>query len=175
MIRRCDATELDEVRSVINDAADAYRGVIAADRWKDPYMSAEELRHEVDAGVVFWGVFEEGRLVGVMGLQHVADVALIRHAYTRSASQGTGIGTALLAHLAAQTDRPILVGTWSAATWAIRFYQRHGFTLVTGPRKDALLMRYWTISQRQIEDSVVLADVRWFSSSSIASDPRDTK
>jgi GNAT superfamily N-acetyltransferase len=175
MIRRCDATELDEVRSVINDAADAYRGVIAADRWKDPYMSAEELRHEVDAGVVFWGVFEAGRLVGVMGLQHVADVALIRHAYTRSASQGTGIGTALLAHLAAQTDRPILVGTWSAATWAIRFYQRHGFTLVTGPRKDALLKRYWTISQRQIEDSVVLADVRWFISSSIASDPRDTK
>ena len=160
-IRPCEPSELDEVRAVINDAAIAYRGVIAADRWTEPYMTAEELRHEVDDGVVFWGMFEERRLVGVMGLQDARDVALIRHAYTRTDRQGMGIGAALLAHLAGQTRRPMLVGTWKAATWAIRFYQRHGFTLVAAPQKDELLRLYWTVPDRQIEESVVLADVRW--------------
>jgi len=161
MIRQCEPDELDEVCAVVNDAAAAYRGVIAADCWKDPYMSGEELRREVDDGVLFWGFFEGGRLLAVMGLQHVGDVALIRHAYTRTANRGTGAGTALLAHVRAQTDRPMLVGTWKAAAWAVKFYQGRGFRLVTAPQKDALLRRYWTVPERQIDESVVLADARW--------------
>jgi len=161
IIRRCGETDFDDIGAVVNDAAAAYRGVIPADRWTDPYMSASELRHEIDAGVVFWGAFDDDRLLGVMGLQHVADVALIRHAYTRTTSQGAGIGRALLAHLAAQADRPLLVGTWKTATWAIRFYQHHGFTLVTDRDKNDLLRRYWTVPDRQIEESVVLVDSRY--------------
>jgi len=164
-IRECNPTELDEVCAVVNDAAVAYRGIIAADRWRDPYMSADELHREVNNGVVFWGAFEDGGLVGVMGLQHVGDVALIRHAYTRTASQGTGIGTTLLARVGGQTDSPVLVGTWAAASWAIRFYQNHGFRLVAGQETDTLLRRYWAIPDRQIEESVVLADARWFATS----------
>ena len=165
MIRRCTLAEFDKICTVVNYAAVAYRGIIAADRWKDPYMSAEELRREVDGGVVFWGFFEDRRLLAVMGLQYVGDVALIRHAYTRTANQGTGIGTALLAHLRAETDRPMLVGTWKAATWAVRFYKGRGFQLVAGEQKDALLRRYWTVPERQIEESVVLADARWLGAS----------
>ena len=166
IIRQCEPAELDDVCAVINDAAVAYRGIIAPDRWKDPYMPASELRHEVNAGVLFWGAFNEEGLVAVMGLQQVHDVALIRHAYTRTASQGSGIGTALLTHVGAQTDRPVLVGTWAAATWAIRFYQNHGFRLVGSQEKDVLLRRYWTIPDRQIEESVVLADRAWIARSS---------
>lgn len=166
MIRPCEPAEFDDICAVVNDAATAYRAVIAADRWKDPYMSGEDLRREVDDAVLFWGFFEGGRLLAVMGLQHVGDVALIRHAYTRTANQGTGIGTALLAHLRCETDRPMLVGTWKAATWAVRFYQGHGFRLVSAPYKDALLRHYWTVPDRQIEESVVLADARWFATSS---------
>lgn len=162
IIRRCESAELDEVCRVVNDAAEAYRGTIPSDRWHDPYMSREELQGEVDAGVVFWGTFENELLLGVMGLQQVADVALIRHAYTRTASQGRGVGTALLECLSNQADRPMLVGTWRAATWAIRFYERHGFRLVTDQQKDVLLRRYWSIPERQVEESVVLADARWF-------------
>lgn len=165
MIRECRPAEFDDICVVINDAAATYRGVIAGDCWKDPYMSAEELQHEMDDAVRFWGFFDGERLLAVMGLQHVGDVALIRHAYTSTASQGTGIGTALLAHLRGRTDRPMLVGTWKAAIWAVRFYQRRGFRLVTAPQKDALLRRYWTVSERQIEESVVLADARWFEAS----------
>ena len=169
LIRPCTPDELDEVCAVVNDAAVAYRGVIAADRWKEPYMSASELRDEVNHGIVFWGAFDERGLVAVMGLQHVADVALIRHAYTRTARQGAGLGKALLAHVAGQTDRPVLVGTWTAATWAIRFYQSHGFRLVAGPEREALLRRYWTIPDRQIDESVVLVDARWRARSSTVS------
>jgi len=170
IIRPCTPSELDEVRTVINDAAVAYRGIIAADRWKEPYMPESELRDEVEKGVVFWGAFDDGgALVGVMGLQHVGDVALVRHAYTRTASQGRGIGATLLEHVRAQTDRPMLIGTWRAATWAIRFYERHGFRLVDGREKDALLRRYWTIPDRQIEESVVLADARWLARPSMTS------
>jgi GNAT superfamily N-acetyltransferase len=161
-IRRCELAELDEVYRVVNDAAEAYRETIPPDRWHDPYMAREELQREVDAGVVFWGTFENELLLGVMGLQHVGDVALIRHAYTRTVSQGKGVGTALLEFLRNQVDRPMLVGTWRAATWAIRFYERHGFSLVTNQQKDVLLRRYWTIPDRQVEESVVLADARWF-------------
>lgn len=170
MIRQCQPAELDDICAVINDGAAAYRGVIAADCWNDPYMSGGELRRELDAAVLFSGCYEGGRLLAVMGLQQVGDVALIRHAYTRTANQGTGMGTALLAHLRSQTDRPMLVGTWKAATWAVRFYQSRGFGLVNAPQKDALLRRYWTVPERQIEESVVLADAQWFARSSTTPD-----
>lgn len=162
MIRQCQTAEFDDVYAVINDAAAAYRGVIAVDCWKDPYMSREELRREIDESVLFWGWFEGGHLAAVMGLQSVGDVALIRHAYTRTASQGNGMASALLAHVRCRADRPLLVGTWKAATWAVRFYQHHGFRLVASQQKEALLQRYWTVPERQIEESVVLADERWF-------------
>ena len=158
MIRQCEPAESEAICEVINDAASAYRGVIAPDCWNEPYMPRDELRHEMEHGVVFWGFHEDDRLVGVMGLQHVGDVALIRHAYTGTASQGRGIGAALLAHLRRQTDRPMLVGTWKAATWAVRFYERHGFRLVPADQKDELLRRYWTVPDRQIVESVVLAE-----------------
>ena len=166
IIRQCSSTELDEICSVINDAAVIYRANIPPDRWKEPYMPITELRDEVDDGVVFWGAYENDTLVGVMGLQYVDDVALVRHAYTRTANQGKGIGAKLLAHVAGQTDRPVLMGTWSAATWAIGFYQSHGFRLVSPEMKDKLLRRYWSIPERQIEESVVLADERWFANAS---------
>ena len=156
MIRQCDSSDFEAIYEIINDAAQAYKGVIPADRWHEPYMFRQELQHEIDAGVVFWGYEEEGQLVGVMGLQHVQDVALIRHAYVRTAQRNQGIGGQLLAFLRRQTERPLLVGTWAAATWAIRFYEKQGFHLVTPEEKDRLLRRYWTIPERQIETSVVL-------------------
>ena len=161
MIRPCTEVDLAEVSAVINEAAEAYRGVIAADRWHDPYMPLDELRSEAEAGVVFWGVEAGGRLEAVMGLQQVADVALIRHAYTRPTSQHQGLGSALLGHLRALTNPPMLVGTWAAATWAVQFYQARGFELVAPAEKNDLLRRYWRVPARQIEESVVLADSRW--------------
>jgi len=141
---------------VINDAAAAYRGVIPADRWHEPYMPREELLSEIQAGVKFFCIRRDGRVVGVMGLQHVADVALIRHAYTVSSQQHGGVGTLLLQHLKRQADRPLLVGTWKAATWAVRFYERRGFRLVSDEEKERLLRRYWNIPERQVAESVVL-------------------
>lgn len=160
-IRRCGEADVPAMFAIINDAAQAYRGVIPADRWHEPYMPEAELRAEIAAGVVFWGAERDGRLVGVMGLQDVLDVALIRHAYVATAARGEGIGGALLRHLVDQTDRPLLVGTWAAATWAIRFYERHGFALTSPAEKERLLRRYWSIPDRQIETSVVLVDERW--------------
>ena len=157
MIPRCTDPDLPAMLAIINDAAQAYRGVIPADRWHEPYMPAEELAAEIAAGVVFWGCENDGRLVGVMGLQPVQDVALIRHAYVATAARRGGIGGELLRHLIAQSDRPVLVGTWAAATWAIRFYERHGFTLVAPDEKARLLATYWSIPERQIDTSVVLA------------------
>jgi GNAT superfamily N-acetyltransferase len=142
---------------VINDAAVAYRGVIPADRWHEPYMPLSEVRAEIDAGVEFFCERRDGRVAGVMGLQHVADVALIRHAYTRTELQGAGVGSVLLEHLKRQTDRRLLVGTWKAATWAVRFYERRGFHLVSDREKVELLRRYWSVPARQIEESVVLS------------------
>jgi GNAT superfamily N-acetyltransferase len=168
-IRRCTAAEFADVYTVCNDGASAYQGVIAADQWKDPYMPEDELRSEMLAGVDFYGAFDfEQELVGVMGLQQVGDVALVRHAYTRTRRQRAGIGGALLAHLQSLTDRPILIGTWKAASWAIRFYERHGFTLINGPTRETLLRRYWTIPDGQIGHSVVLADERWFANMATA-------
>ena len=164
MIRRCHQGDFEAIHAIVNDAAGAYRGVIPADLWAEPYMPREELREEIAAGVVFWGYEEDGALAGVMGVQHVRDVTLIRHAYVRTVSQRRGIGVALLASLLAQTDRPVLIGTWSDADWAIRFYEKHGFRLVSSEEKDRLLRTYWTVDDRQIETSVVLADPGWFAS-----------
>ena len=156
MIRQCIEADLPAVEAVINEGAQAYRGVIPPDRWREPYMTASALRAEIDAGVDFWGWEESGTLAGVMGIQHVRDVTLIRHAYVRTAQQGRGIGGALLAFLTGQASGPLLVGTWAAAEWAIRFYQRHGFQLVPPAEKDRLLATYWHIPERQKETSVVL-------------------
>jgi GNAT superfamily N-acetyltransferase len=161
MIRACDDADFDTILAIINDAATAYRGIIPADRWKEPYMPADELRDEIGRGVVFFGHAQSGGLIGVMGVQDVADVALIRHAYVRGVMQNQGIGGKLLRHLVDRTERPILVGTWAAARWAVRFYEKHGFGLIEGAPKDRLLRRYWSIPDRQIETSVVLADPRW--------------
>ena len=165
-IRPCAPADFEALYSVINDAAQAYRDVIPGDCWKEPYMPKEELRHEIDAGVEFWGYESEAQLVGVMGIQNVEDLALIRHAYVRSSERNHGVGGALLSFLREKTTRPILVGTWAAADWAIRFYEKHGFQLVTPRKKDALLGRYWSISPRQTETSVVLADQKWLRTNS---------
>ena len=161
MIRRCDDRDFELIWTIINDGAEAYRGTIPADRWTEPYMSREKLQCEIDEGVVFWGYEEAGVLVGVMGLQQVQDVTLIRHAYVRTSSQKRGIGGHLLSHLRDLASRPILIGTWAAAEWAIRFYERHGFQMVSPQEKGRLLKRYWTIPERQIDTSVVLADPKW--------------
>jgi GNAT superfamily N-acetyltransferase len=158
MIRRCDDRDFELIWAIINDGAQAYKGAIPADRWTEPYMSREQLQHEIDAGVVFWGYEETGTLAGVMGIQRVQDVTLVRHAYVRTSSQKRGIGGQLLSHLREMTSGPILIGTWAAAVWAIRFYEKHGFRRVSPQEKDRLLKRYWTIPERQVETSVVLAD-----------------
>jgi GNAT superfamily N-acetyltransferase len=161
-VRQCHNHEFDAIYSIINDAAQAYKGIIPADRWKEPYMPRNELRHEMDEGVVFWGYEEDGDLVGVMGIQHVQDVTLIRHAYVRPARQNQGIGGKLLSTLRQQTTRPVLIGTWADAVWAVRFYEKHGFRLVSPAEKERLLRKYWSIPARQVETSVVLADEKWF-------------
>jgi GNAT superfamily N-acetyltransferase len=166
MIRQCRPAEFDAIYEVINDAAAAYRGVIPADCWHEPYMPREALRAEIAQGVEFSGFFEGPDLAAVMGLQHVEDVVLIRHAYTRTAYQQRRHGTALLQQLRAGTDRAVLIGTWRAATWAIRFYQKHGFRLVPPEAQAPLLHRYWTVSERQVTESVVLADQRWSATAS---------
>jgi N-acetylglutamate synthase-like GNAT family acetyltransferase len=158
LIRPCDDRDFEAIYAIINDAAGAYRGVIPEDRWHEPYMSKDDLQHEIQSGVRFWGYEENGELVGVMGIQDVQDVTLIRHAYVRTADRNRGIGGQLLSELRKLTTRPVLVGTWAAAVWAIRFYERHGFRLVSQEEKDRLLKRYWSIPERQVETSVVLAE-----------------
>ena len=162
MIRQCDASEVELIYSIINDAAEAYRGVIPGDCWEEPYMSRDELQHEIDQGVVFWGYEQDGELVGVTGIQHLQDVTLIRHAYVRTAKRNQGIGGKLLSSLRQQATRPLLVGTWADALWAIRFYENYGFQLVSWEEKERLLRKYWSIPERQVETSVVLAEQRWF-------------
>jgi GNAT superfamily N-acetyltransferase len=157
-IRPCRDEERAAVLAIVNEAAEAYRGVIPPDRWHEPYMSAGDLAREIGAGVRFWGYEADAALLGVMGVQPMADVDLIRHAYVSPGSQRRGAGGALLEHFAHSTTRRMLVGTWAAADWAIRFYRRHGFELVSPERKAALLKAYWTIPERQIETSVVLAN-----------------
>ena len=157
-IRLCRDDERAAVLAIVNAAAEAYRGVIPEDRWHEPYMSAAELEREIASGVEFWGLEDgSGVLAGVMGIQQVRDVDLIRHAYVRPGLQGGGIGRRLLEDLTARAERPLLVGTWAAATWAVRFYERNGFELVGREEKDRLLSTYWDIPERQVETSVVLA------------------
>jgi N-acetylglutamate synthase-like GNAT family acetyltransferase len=162
MIRRCEVSDFEVIFGIINDAAQAYKGVIPADQWKEPYMSKEQLRHEIDRGVVFFGYEEDGELIGVMGIQHVHDVTLIRHAYVRTNRQNQGVGSRLLSYLHRKITRPVLIGTWADAVRSIRFYEKRGFRIVTQERKDRLLREYWSISEGQIRSSVVLADEKWF-------------
>jgi N-acetylglutamate synthase-like GNAT family acetyltransferase len=160
MIRLCTDADFPVIHSIVNDAAVAYRGVIPADCWHEPYMSEAALEEEIASGVRFWGWERDGVLVGVMGIQDVKDVTLIRHAYVRTALRRGGIGARLLEHLRKLTQRPLLIGTWAAADWAIRFYEKHGFRMVGDEEKHRLLRTYWTIPDRQIETSVVLAEIR---------------
>jgi GNAT superfamily N-acetyltransferase len=161
MIRACNTQDFDSILAIINDGASAYKGVIPVDQWTEPYMSQQHLHHEMNNGVVFWGHEESGELTGVMGIQDVQEVTLIRHAYVRPSSQGRGIGAQLLSHLRRLAKTPLLIGTWVDAIWAIRFYEKHGFQLVNASEKDRLLKRYWTIPERQAEASVVLASPEW--------------
>ena len=161
MIRRCGSQDFERIHAIINDGARAYKGIIPGDRWTEPYMSAEQLQHEIEEGVVFWGYEDNGTLSGVMGIQDVRDVTLIRHAYVLTSCQKQGIGAHLLSHLRELANGPVLIGTWADAIWAIRFYEKHGFQLVSTHEKDQLLRKYWTIPGRQVETSVVLADATW--------------
>jgi GNAT superfamily N-acetyltransferase len=156
-IRPCRPDERARILAIVNSAAEAYRGAIPSDCWHEPYMPAEELDREIAAGVAFWGYEADGELIGVMGIQQVRDVDLIRHAYVIPGSQGRGVGGALIEHLRRLTTRRMLVGTWADAEWAVRFYERHGFELVPDDMVAPLLGKYWTISDRQVETSVVLA------------------
>jgi N-acetylglutamate synthase-like GNAT family acetyltransferase len=163
-IRKSVAADFAAILTIINDAASTYRGVIPADRWHEPYMSADDLEHEIAAGVVFWLAEQDGAITGVMGIQDKGDVTLVRHAYVVPTTQRSGVGTSLLKHVESLVDKPILIGTWASASWAIDFYRRNGFTMVTDKEKDQLLRRYWSIPERQIETSVVLASKSWLES-----------
>ena len=161
MIRRCREDDFDLIWAIINDGAKAYKGIIPQDRWTNPYMSKEHLRQEIDDGVAFWGYEESGELIAVMGIQDVMDVTLIRHAYVRTSGQRRGIGAQLLAHLRILAKSPLLIGTWADAAWAVHFYEKHGFQLLSSAEKDRLLKKYWSIPERQAEASVVLASPEW--------------
>ena len=163
MIRECTELDFNTIYEIVNNAAQAYKGFIPEDRWNEPYMSLEELRKEIEDGIVFFGLEREGHLLGVMGIQDKRDVTLIRHAYVWSRAQKTGIGKKLLQHLERMTDKPILIGTWAAASWAISFYEKNGYAMVSEENKNRLLRRYWSIPERQIETSVVLANQKWHS------------
>ena len=158
IVRPCRAVERPVICEIINAAAEAYRGAIPADRWHEPYMSAQELDSEISMGVAFWAYERDGVVVGVMGIQPVRDVDLIRHAYVRPGSQRHGVGAALITHIRTLSSRRMLVGTWAAATWAIRFYESHSFELLEPQLTRKLLNAYWHIGERQIETSVVLAN-----------------
>jgi GNAT superfamily N-acetyltransferase len=136
------AGDFNAIYEIINDSALAYKGHIPPDCWHEPYMSRDHLQGEIDAGVVFWGYTDGGRLLGVMGMQDVKDITLFRHAYVRTESRNKGIGSELIAHLLEHANRPVLIGTWKAATWAIRFYEQHGFHLVDEGTKNLLLKKY---------------------------------
>ena len=161
MISKCEQKNFREIYEIINDAASAYKGIIPADRWHEPYMTEEELKRQIDEGVQFWSYTENGEAIGVMGIQFKQDVTLIRHAYVRTTKRNKGIGSKLLEHLYAISATPVLIGTWADAKWAIEFYQKHGFRLLPKEEKNNLLRKYWTIPVRQRETSVVLASSDW--------------
>ncbi len=160
-IRACGPRDAPAMFAIINDAAQAYRGVIPADRWHEPYMPLAELEAEMAAGIEFRGCESGGELVGVMGIQDRGEVMLIRHAYVRTRDRRKGIGEKLLKNLEATTTKPILIGTWEAAAWAVKFYQRNGYRLLSRPEIERLLRKFWSIPERQVETSVVLAHPRW--------------
>ena len=162
MIRECTESDFNRIFEIINDAAQAYKGVIPEDRWNEPYMPFEELKNENEGGVVFWGLEHDGELLGVMGIKNKGDVTLIRHAYVWTRAQKLGIGTKLLQHLESMTKKPILIGTWAAALRAISFYEKNGYKLVSEEEKNRLLKKYWLIPERQVETSVVLANQTWY-------------
>jgi GNAT superfamily N-acetyltransferase len=161
VIRRCVQGDFETILEIVNDAAEAYRGVIPDDCFHEAYMPADQLAGEIADGVEFWGFEERGNLLGIMGIQDKGEVTLIRHAYVRTAARRGGIGTRLLEYLEGLTERPILIGTWAAAVWAISFYEKNGYTLL--PREEGwrLLGKYWSIPRRQTETSVVLANRAW--------------
>jgi N-acetylglutamate synthase-like GNAT family acetyltransferase len=161
VVRKSTDADFAAILEIVNDGAQRYKGVIPADRWHEPYMPAEELKKEIAAGVAFSVAEQDGRVVGVMGIQDKGDVTLVRHAYVATSAQRGGIGTKLLRHLESLTQKPVLIGTWAAATWAIDFYKRNGFSVVSHQEKERLLRKYWSIPARQVETSVVLADPRW--------------
>ena len=161
LIRKSLEADSAAMLMIVNAAAQAYRGVIPADRWREPYMPSDDLEKEIADGVVFWVAEEDGRLLAVMGIQDKGEVALVRHAYVAPAVQRKGVGTSLLRHVQGLTGTPVLIGTWADASWAIEFYRRNGFTVVPHTHKNSLLRRYWSIPARQAETSVVLADARW--------------
>lgn len=161
LIRKIREADLGVTLAIVNEAAQAYRGVIPADLWREPYMPPDELEKEIADGVIFWVAEEDGRVLGVMGIQDKGEVALVRHAYVMPTMQGKGVGTRLLRHVEGLAGKAVLIGTWADASWAIEFYRRNGFTVVANRHKNSLLRRYWSIPARQIETSVVLADGRW--------------
>ena len=157
MITRCNVTDFNTIYEIINDGAAAYKGVIPPDRWHEPYMTEEELKGQIEEGVEFWAFVEDGTIAGVMGIQFKGPVTLIRHAYVRTSKRNRGVGGKLLAHLRSIATTPVLIGTWAAADWAIAFYRKHGFRVVSQEEKEKLLRTYWSIPDRQVETSVVLA------------------
>jgi GNAT superfamily N-acetyltransferase len=163
MIRKCGDADTPALCDIINDAAQAYKGIIPADRWHEPYMPLDALRDEIDAGVEFWGDESDGELLGAMGIQHRGEVDLIRHAYVRTRARRQGVGARLLGHLMRMTGKPLLIGTWTDARWAVDFYQKNGFRLLSREETGQLLRRFWRIPERQIETSVVLASPGWIS------------
>jgi GNAT superfamily N-acetyltransferase len=160
-IVKCTEEDFSTIYHIINEAAIAYKGIIPSDRWHEPYMSEEELRGQIRDGVEFRGYVEEGRIIGVMGIQFKGNVTLIRHAYVRTSARNKGIGGKLLTHLYTLSTTPILIGTWADASWAIGFYQKHGYRLLSTTETGILLRKYWTIPERQLETSVVLASPDW--------------
>ena len=161
MIRQADPKDFEEILNIINDSAIAYKGIIPADCWREPYMSREELKMQIEDGVIFSCYMQKNEMIGVMGIQDKTDVNLIRHAYVRTQKRQQGIGSSLLLQFIKASGKPILIGTWKAAYWAINFYERHGFYLVEEEEKDRLARKFWTIPDRQVETSVVLADRRY--------------
>jgi N-acetylglutamate synthase-like GNAT family acetyltransferase len=161
MIRKATDEDFEDIFNIINDAAIAYKGVIPPDRWHEPYMTREELQSQIEDGVRFTCYVDNNEVIGVMGIQDKPDVALIRHAYVRTKQRKKGIGTLLLQELIKNAKKPILIGTWKSADWAIRFYEKHGFSLVEEEEKNHLLKKYWAIPDRQIETSVVLVDGKY--------------
>ena len=158
MIRQFEPTDFESIYEIINDSAQAYKGVIPPDRWHDPYMTRQELTEQIADNVQFWCYIDEGIITGIMGIQLKGDVTLIRHAYVRSQRRNSGVGGQLLSYLCQLSTTPILIGTWADADWAIKFYQKHGFKCLIGEEKDNLLRKYWNIPQRQVETSVVLTN-----------------